>query len=118
MAPIACSESPEKVLAAVGSIFPGMRLEVATDVVRGEADSLSVLEMVRLQIRSRRIRVSARAMLMRGVSDGFLKFYVNKQAAYVGRLSFWDPAEEHSPSPIMVKVTVEDPLEVVEWLTR
>lgn len=118
VAPIACTESPEKIETAVARIFPGVRLEINGDTARGEVESLSVLEHVRQQIRSRRIRASARALLMKGVSQRFLRFYVDKQAAYMGKLSLWDPEEERSPNPIMVKVMVDNPVQVVYWLTE
>ncbi len=118
VAPIACTESEEKVIRSVSNIFPGVDLRRDGEAIAGFASTLSVLERLRMQVRARRIRASARAVILKGVKSGSLTFYIDKQAAYMGRVSFWDPSEKHMPSPIMVRVRTENPMDVVEWLTR
>jgi predicted RNA binding protein with dsRBD fold (UPF0201 family) len=117
VAPVACTESVEKVSQAVSRIFPGLTLRRVEDDLIGESPSLDILERLRMQVRARRIRASARTILMKGVVGDSLIFYIDKQAAYMGRVSFWDPMERHMPRPLMVRVRTDRPLDVVEWLT-
>jgi uncharacterized protein len=55
---------------------------------------------------------------MKGVKDDTVVFYLNKQAAYVGKVSFFEEGETVALGPIKVVVKTDDPKKFVEWLTE
>lgn len=66
------------------NLFPDAELEEG-DVVKGKASSLERLAEL---LRKQRIRDSAREVLLGSIRDNRMVFQVNKQAAYVGQVSF------------------------------
>lgn len=67
-------------------------------------------------LRRERIRNAARAVLFQGLSEKSIIFYLNKQVAYVGHLSFSQPTAESPLGPIKVQIHCDKPREIIEWL--
>ena len=84
---------------------------ILTAISHGDEALARFREMLRRQ----RIRGAARSILLRGVGDRSLVFYLNKQAAFVDRVSF-SGATEDPLGPIMVGVTCDSPTQLVDWL--
>ncbi len=112
------TEDSARVERAVLNIFPEAKIEMKNGCLRASVDSLEGFEKLRMLIRSRRIRAAARALLMKGVKDDTVVFYLNKQAAYVGKVSFFEEGETVALGPIKVVVKADDPKKFVEWLTE
>jgi predicted RNA binding protein with dsRBD fold (UPF0201 family) len=112
------TEDTGRVERAVLNIFPQAKIEHADRCLRAFVNSLEGFEKLRMLIRSRRIRAAARAVLMKGVKDDTVVFYLNKQAAYVGKVSFFEEGETVALGPIKVVVKTDDPMKFVEWLTE
>ncbi|MCS6770334.1 MAG: hypothetical protein NZ570_07875 [Candidatus Caldarchaeum sp.] len=117
-APIYSTESQSKVAQAVLNIFPKASVQMFSDKVVASVDSVEGFEKLRMMIRSRRIRTAVRNVLGKGLKGGSLVFYINKQAAYVGKLSFYEPGEAVALEPITVKVYSEDAEQLIRWLTE
>jgi uncharacterized protein len=64
-----------------------------------------------------RIRAAARSVLRRSVESNRLIFFLNKQAAYAGHVSFSAPEGESPLGPIQVIVETENPELLINWLT-
>ena len=97
------TESLAKVKTAVLNVFPDARFGREDDVVEAEASSV---ERLREQIRNQKIRDTARTVLLRGRGTNTIRFGLNKQAAYVGTLSF---AAEATPlGDIEVLIETDD----------
>lgn len=97
------TENLAKVKIAVLNVFPDARFGREDDIV--EAESASV-ERLRERVRTQKIRDTARSVLLRGRTANTLRFALNKQAAYVGAVSF---AAEASPlGDIEVLIETED----------
>ena len=75
-----------------------------------------VLTRLKDLIQQEGIRDAARRELLSGTSEGRIIFFLNKQVAYVGRVSFSKETSESPLGPIEVDVTCEDPQNVVDWL--
>jgi predicted RNA binding protein with dsRBD fold (UPF0201 family) len=115
------TEDVERVKRAVLNVF-------SPDTVRVEdlgggyrllvAESWSLRSLSRLWelLRAERILDAARSYMMRGLGDGALVFKLNKQAAYVGRVSLVDMDAEAPMGPIVFTVEHDDPRAVVDWL--
>ena len=84
-APCRPTESLSKVKIAVLNMFPDAVFSREDEVVEAESRST---ERVREAIRAQKIRDSARGALFAGMGGGRLRFSLNKQAAFAGRVSF------------------------------
>ncbi len=94
------TESIAKVKIAVLNLFPDAVFSREDERVEAESRSL---ERLRDRIREQKIRDAARAALLAGIDGSVVRFALNKQAAYVGRVSLG------SGSPLGdLEVEVED----------
>jgi uncharacterized protein len=84
-------------------------------IVNGK--DLSSLERFKMILQRDRIRAAARSVLRRSVEDNRLVFFLNKQAAYAGHVSFSAREGESPLGPIMVTVEIENPELLINWLT-
>jgi len=116
------TESPEKVFRAVERIFPKISLNIkwldSSAVIEGSGEGLEVLENLKRMIRDRRIRAAAKSILKSSITEDKLIFYLNKQAAYAGKISFTEPYLESPLPPIKVTIESERIDDLIEWLTE
>jgi predicted RNA binding protein with dsRBD fold (UPF0201 family) len=68
-------------------------------------------------LRRERILDAARKVLFRGIQGKKIVFYLNKQVAYVGHISFSQPYGESPLGPIRVEIQCDDPQSLIDWLT-
>ena len=75
--------------------------------------------LIKLQnlLRRERIRAAARIAMLEGADRKTLTFYLNKQVAFAGHVSFAKETAESPLGPIKVKIACENPKEIVNWLT-
>ena len=113
------TESYEKVEAAIRNVFPNARVEVREEgVVMAYLEGLDALTKLYNLLRRERIRSAARSVLRRGAEGKLITFYLNKQAAYMERLSFSEPVGESPLGPIKVQIRCEEPEKLIRWLTE
>jgi len=74
------------------------------------------LERFRMIIQRDRIRAAARSVLRRSVDGNRIIFFLNKQAAYAGHVSFSAPEGESPLGPIQVIVETDNPEQLINWL--
>lgn len=114
------TEDESKVLAALANFFDLGPLEFIdagrSKIAIGSSDSLASLAKLHRALRAERILDAARNALKKGVQGSTITFYLHKQAAYVGRLSFVDGDHESPLGAIKVTVTHDNPQEVIDWL--
>lgn len=106
------TEDVEKVERAVRNVLGDIDLKRTTrgdiSVLEGYLDDLKSLHHLKELIKRLRIRDAARAYLTRIVRGDILKFGLKKQAAYVGRVSFYHPREAPlGPIQITIKGDVD-----------
>ncbi|MFQ5986875.1 MAG: RNA-binding domain-containing protein [Thermoplasmata archaeon] len=107
--PRRATETAEKVRTAVLNIFPEAQLTVGKGIT-GKAGSLDRLAEL---LQRQHIRASARELLKGSIQENRLVFYLNKQAAYAGRVSF----SAHAPlGDICVTVVSDDLRGLIENL--
>jgi len=113
------TESCEKVKQAVRNLFDvelreereGERLYVV-----GEGDE-SCLGKFRRLLFGQRILDAARQFMLNGLTRTGFTFYLNKQAAYAGVVSFCTYELGESPlGPIIVEIQCDDPRTAILWL--
>lgn len=114
------TEDADKVKLAVENIFGAVEFEVQTIKHGGKivarAKGTEGLTKFSNLLRRERIRNAARSVLFRGLTGESTTFYLNKQVAYAGHVSFSEQTGESPLGPIMVKITCDNPIELIDWL--
>lgn len=115
------TEDEKKVERALLKLFPSGRPEKRAEegvtvglAVRG--NGLEFLSSLRNLIRQERIRNTARAIFMRSSEERVLRIYLNKQAAFMGRVSFCAPVSESPHGPISIEVESDEMQGVIDFL--
>ena len=114
------TEDEAKVKSAMENIFSSLQFEVKplkrgsflTAKTRG-TDGLTKLYNL---LRRDRIRDATRSVLYKGLNGRSIIFYLNKQVAYAGHVSFSQPSGESPLGPIRVEIQCEDPRKIIDWL--
>jgi len=114
------TEDPERVKRAVENMFGSVEFEVKPQL-RGsllvaKAQGIDGLAKLQNLLRRERIRDAARGVLFKGVSEKSITFYLNKQVAYVGHVSFSKPVAESPLGPLKAQIRCDNPRELIEWL--
>jgi predicted RNA binding protein with dsRBD fold (UPF0201 family) len=115
------TENPEKVKKAVENTLWKAEYEIKPlrqgSLLVARAKGLESLTKIQSLLERERIRDAARALLFSGLGEKSVMFYLNKQVAYVGHLSFSEPETESPLGPIKVQVKCENPRQLIDWLT-
>ena len=115
------TEDEKKVERALLRLFPSGRVEKkdeqgSTVGLMMHGTGLEFLSALRSLIRQDRIRSTARVIFLRSARERILRFYLNKQAAFMGRVSFCAPVGESPHGPISIFVESEDMQPVIDYL--
>ena len=84
------TESVERVSQALESIFPAVEFKESGRRIVGENNDRNSLADFKELLKNQKIRDSARAFLLRATEKNKMVFQLNKQVAYVGKISFLD----------------------------
>lgn len=111
---VSATESPEKIVAAIGNFFPGMTVVEKSEerIVCRSSDASTLREA----IFGRRILDSVRSILRSNMQDGRTIIELNRQAAAAGKLSI-DAGGGGALGPIVVKIESQDMEGFIDWLT-
>jgi uncharacterized protein len=116
------TESEEKVKKAIWNLFGDIPTQTKSaskgSIITAEATGLEYLAGLRNVLHRDRIRDAARRALHKGLYGDTLTFYLNKQVAFVGHVSFSEPEAESPLGPIKVTVRSEDLLQIITWLAE
>jgi uncharacterized protein len=110
------TEDKERVLKAVENVFPTLEFKGKDALLAKSSkkdDLLPLKELLKIQ----QIRFAASGFLMGAIDGEMMAFGLNKQAAFMGKISFVD--FDIALGPIEVKITGESQDELsdlVEWL--
>lgn len=114
------TEDEEKVKKAIQNVILSPSFEVVpmdreklVFATSNERDGLAKLYNL---FRQERILDAARKALFEGLSGNTITFYLNKQVAYVGHVSFCKPAAESPLGPIRIEIACENSRELINWL--
>jgi hypothetical protein len=116
------TEDEGKVKKAVENIFGSLTFQAKQlhkgIVLTAEARGVEALTKLYNLLRRERIRDAARSVLLEGLDGKTISFCLNKQVAFAGHVSFSKEVAESPLGPIKVKITCENPTELVNWLTQ
>lgn len=114
------TESVEKVEAAVTNVIGNIHLTNITRgdeiLLKGYLNGIESLHFLKILLKKMRIRDAARAFFDRASKGNILTFGFNRQAAYVGRVSFYRQREAAlGPIQITIRGDVD---KIIEYLCR
>ncbi len=114
------TESEEKVKKAVWNLFGDVPVEAKPaqkgSTLMADAKGLETLSTLRNVLRRDHIRDASRKALHHGLRGDTFVFYLNKQVASAGHVSFSEAEAESPLGPIKVIVQTDDPLQLIDWL--
>ena len=108
------TEDRSKVEAAVRKIFPILELSLSGDLLVGESTQTEALARLHGLLRQQAILDSARAVMRAGREGNTVRFALNKQAAFAGKVSFTDG--ESPLGPIVVRLEAPNPERLIDYL--
>jgi predicted RNA binding protein with dsRBD fold (UPF0201 family) len=115
------TESEDKVKQAVQNIFDNIPIHRETigktTLLQGQSTGREALGKLYYLLRRERIRDAARRVFLSGLRDNTITFFLNKQVAFVGHISFSEETGESPLGPIKVTMTAENPRQIITWLT-
>lgn len=119
------TEDEEKVKKALKNIINAENIELIEEdnrrILIVEGEKIELLSKFREILIRRRILSAARAILKKSITaENSVTFYLNKQAAYMGQVSFCEEEGESPLGPITVEIICDnsrDLEKVINWLT-
>ena len=115
------TESLDKVMRAIQNFFDPDEVRVedvggGVKVVVAVSYGLAGLTKLHRLLRQQRILDAARGALRKAAAQGRIVFYLHKQAALMGKLSFVGGDNESPMGAIRVTIEHPDPRAVIDWL--
>jgi predicted RNA binding protein with dsRBD fold (UPF0201 family) len=114
------TEDKEKVERAVANIFDTTSVEIkpfyGKSTLSAKAEGREALVKFRNLLSLDRIRAAARKVFFGGLRENTIRFYLNKQVAFAGRVSFSEENSESPLGPIKVTIEYENPQQLIDWL--
>lgn len=114
------TEDEARVKRAVENMFSNVEFEIRPQhrgsLLVAKAKGTEGLTKFYNLLRRERIRSASRSVLYDGMSERTIVFYLNKQVAFVGHVSFSQPVGESPLGPMKVEILCNNPREVIEWL--
>ena len=116
------TENEDSVKAAVNNLLsdatvtikPSVKGSTLTAVAKGQNSLLNLRNM----LRNDRIRDASRRLLFKSIRGTMISFYLNKQVAFSGHVSFSEETAESPLGPIKVNVETDNPEQLIDWLAE
>ena len=116
------TESEDNVKVAVNNVLDNVTLTVKPSVkgssLIATAKGQDSLIKLRNMLHNDRIRDAARRLLFKSIRGDMISFYLNKQVAFAGHVSFSEETAESPLGPIRIDIESEHPQQLVEWLAE
>jgi predicted RNA binding protein with dsRBD fold (UPF0201 family) len=115
------TEDLEKVKLSVENIFGSVTFKVKSrtwgQLLIAETTGTKGLTKLHNLLSREQIRAAARKVFFSGMNEKSVTFYLNKQVAYAGHISFSQQTAESPLGPIQVQIRCSNPQELIDWLT-
>ncbi|WXG43156.1 MAG: RNA-binding domain-containing protein [Promethearchaeati archaeon SRVP18_Atabeyarchaeia-1] len=120
--PVYPTENPDKVKMALSNIVFGVsfseRVEGQVKYLLGISDGSVSLSQIQRHLKDQAISTFARKTLSKSMIEGNrIRFYLNKQAAFMGVVHFCETKNESPLGPITVEIESDDIKSVIDYLT-
>ncbi|HSV49310.1 MAG TPA: RNA-binding domain-containing protein [Candidatus Acidoferrales bacterium] len=116
------TEDEEKVRAAVNNVLGNATITVKPDA-RGstlfaEAKGQNSLFNLRSIMANDRVRDASRRLLLKSIRGDSIKFFLNKQVAFAGHVSFCEETAESPLGPLRFTIETDNAQALIEWLAE
>ncbi len=116
------TEDEEKVRAAVDNVLGNAEFTVKPaargSILTAQAKGQEALIKLRNIMRNDRVRDASRRILYKSTRGNTIIFYLNKQVAYAGHVSFSEETAESPLGPLKFTIETDNPQQLVEWLAE
>ena len=102
----------------VGNVEFALKPAAKGDVLSAHSKGQNSLVKLRNLIRNDRIRDAARRLLFKSIHGNKISFFLNKQVAFAGHVSFSEETAESPLGPIRFTIETDNPPQIVEWLAE
>ena len=110
----------EKVKSSVENLFGAVTFKVKSrtwgQLLVAETRGTEGLTKLANLLKREQILAAARKVLRNGTKETSVTFYLNKQVAYAGHVSFSQQTAESPLGPITVKISCDNTRKLVDWL--
>jgi predicted RNA binding protein with dsRBD fold (UPF0201 family) len=114
------TEDLEKVKSAVENIFGAVTFTVKPrawgQLLTAKTRGTEGLTKLANLLKREQIIAAARKVFRSGMNEKSVTFYLNKQVAYAGHVSFSQQTAESPLGPITVQISCDNPRKLVDWL--
>ena len=114
------TEDLEKVKKAVENIFGPLefkaKLGTGGQVFISQNKGYKTLIRFHDHINREQIIAAARKIFHAGMTEKSVNFFLNKQVAYAGHISFSQQTAESPLGPITVQINCDNPRKLIDWL--
>ncbi len=116
------TEDENKVLKALYNVFTPEKIDTEEyeygKIIVAYSNDINSLQKLKELIRKSYILDAARKVIKSTpkFKQGIIEFYLNKQAAYMGKVSFSAPEKESALGPITIIVETNNPYEFLDWI--
>jgi len=120
--PVYPTEDPEKVRRALSNIIFGMsfseRVEGGVKYLTGVSEESNTLSQIKRRLKDQSTSAFARETLSKSIKEeSKVRFYLNKQAAFMGILHFCDAKNESPLGPITVEIESDNIKSAINYIT-
>jgi len=120
--PVYPTEDPEKVRRALSNVIFGMsfseRIEGGVKYLTGLSEESDSLSQIKRHLKDQSISTFARETLSKSVKEeSKIRFYLNKQAAFMGVLHFCESKNESPLGPITVEIDSDNIESTINYIT-
>ena len=116
------TEDEEKVRTAINNVLSNASITVKPTqrgyTLLAQAKGQDSLVKLRNILHNDRIRDAARRILFKSTRGKIISFYLNKQVAFAGHVSFSEETAESPLGPIHFTIETDDADQLVEWLAE
>ncbi|PVX26230.1 MAG: hypothetical protein CW691_02055 [Candidatus Bathyarchaeum sp.] len=114
------TEEPEKVKHAIENVFGPVTFKLKPktwgQLLTAQTTGTEGLTKLSNLIKRAQIITASRKVLRRSATDDSITFYLNKQVAYVGHISFSQQTAESPLGPIKVEIKCDNPRKLIDWI--
>lgn len=114
------TEDLEKIKHAVENMFGAVSFKVKPrtkgHLLIAQTSGSEGLTKLSNLLKREQILAAARKLFLSQIKESTLTFYLNKQVAFVGHISFSQHTAESPLGPIRVQILCDDPRKLINWL--
>ena len=114
------TEDTEKIKQAVQNIFGAVTFDAKPktwgQLLKAQTSGTQGLTKLANMLKCAQILAAARKVLRSGTDETSITFYLNKQVAYAGHVSFSEQTAESPLGPIKIQIITDNPRQLIDWI--